>query len=127
MTRFATAAVLMAFTAARGEAQTVPVAPPAPGVTPAPIVIPITSAKPPSGYYKSGGILVGADGYYPFDTGQYLLGGFDGLARYSGTYVMVPPGAANLPLQTAVPSVVESVPVYAPPASGHRGRFFHRR
>jgi hypothetical protein len=122
MTRFATAAVLMALTASRGDAQPTPVAPPAPGVTPAPIVIPITSAKPPAGYYKSGGVLVGADGYYPFDTGKYLLGGFDGLARYSGTYYMVSPGAAS-----AQPSTVEAVPIYAPPASGHRGRFFHRR
>jgi hypothetical protein len=97
---------------------------PAPAPVPAPIVIPITSAKPPAGYYKSGGVLVGADGYYPFDTGAYLLGGFDGLTRYSGTYYMVAPAAA-MPLQGAPP--IEPVPLYAAPAGPTRGRLFHHR
>jgi hypothetical protein len=125
MTRFTLAAVLATITASTGTAQPTPITPPAPAATPTPIVIPVTSAKPPSGYYKSGGVLVGADGYYPFDTGNYLLGGFDGLARYSGTYYMVSPDAANVP-QSLAPSAVDW-PAYVPPAGGHRGRFFHRR
>jgi hypothetical protein len=147
MRRFTTAVVLMALVAARGNTQPVPIAPPGPEArqvpvpivpprpgakmvpvpasVPAPIVIPVTSAKPPSGYYKSGGVLVGADGYYPFDTGRYLLGGFDGLTRYSGTYYMVAPGAATVPLQAAPP--IEPIPIYAAPAGPTRGRLFHRR
>ena len=95
MTRYAAAMAVVALLAPHCDAQPVPVAPPGPGAAtpPAPIVIPITSSKPPSGFYKSGGVLVGADGYYPFDTGHYLLGGFDGLTRYSGSFVMVPPGS----------------------------------
>ena len=140
MRRILAAVVLMALVAARGDAQPVPIAPPGPGAKqapvappgpgakvvplpapiPAPIVIPVTSAKPPSGFYKSGGVLVGADGYYPFDTGAYLLGGFDGLTRYSGTFYMVSPGAATAP-------PIEPVPLHAAPPGHTRGRLFHRR
>jgi hypothetical protein len=137
MTRFAIAAAIVTLSAACSEAQPVPLAPPGPGggkapapaPTPAPIVIPVTSAKPPSGYYKSGGVLVGADGYYPFDTGHYLLGGFDGLTRSSGTYFMVPSGTANGPPQTATHGsiIIEHVPIDAAPAISHRGRIIHRR
>jgi len=42
------------------------------------------------GFYKSGGVLVGSNGYFPYDTGAYLLGGTDGLARSMGFYTMVP-------------------------------------
>lgn len=143
MTRFIAAVVLVSLAAARGEAQPVPIAPPGPGARPvpvpvvppgpgarlaptpvpmrAPIVIPVTSAKPPAGYYKSGGVLVGADGYYPFDTGPYLLGGFEGLTRYSGTYVMVPGAVAHPPVASG------PVPVEFAPAAVPRGRFFHRK
>ena len=148
MTRFTAAVVLVALGAARGEAQPAPIVPPGPGAkqsplpvvplgpgakmvpvpapVPAPIVIPVTSARPPAGYYKSGGVLVGADGYYPFDTGAFLLGGFEGLARYHGTYVMVP-GAIAHPPAPAAPVGVEPIPIEPAPASGHRGRLFHRR
>jgi hypothetical protein len=145
MRRFTAVVVIMVLVAARGDAQPVPLAPPGPGAkqvpvappgpgakvvpipapVPAPIVIPVTSAKPPSGYYKSGGVLVGADGYYPFDTGPYLLGGFNGLTRYSGTYYMVAPGAAIAPLQAEPP--IEPIPLYAAPAGPTRGRLFHHR
>lgn len=138
MRRFIAALVLTALVAPRGDAQPVPVAPPGPGAkevpiappgpgakvipapapVPAPIVIPVTTVKPPAGYYKSGGVLVGADGYYPFDTGPYLLGGFDGLTRYSGTFYMVSPGAAP---------PIEPTPLYAEPSGPTRGRLFHRR
>jgi hypothetical protein len=127
MTRFATAAVLVSVLASRGDGQSVPISPPGPGAAtpPTPLVIPITSAKPPSGFYKSGGVLVGADGYFPFDTGHYLLGGFDGLTRYSGTFVMVPPGYSSMPSPTSSAPVIAGDP--APVIAGHRGRLFHRR
>jgi hypothetical protein len=124
MTRYVVATALLVSLAPAAGAQPVPINPP-PGTVsaPGPIVIPITSAKPPSGFYKSGGVLVGADGYYPFDTGPYLLGGYEGLTRYSGSFVMVPPGGAH-----AAPAGPElAAPVYAAPYSGHRGRLFHRR
>ena len=126
MTQYAAAMAVVALLAPHCDAQPVPVAPPGPGAAtpPAPIVIPITSAKPPSGFYKSGGVLVGADGYYPFDTGHYLLGGFDGLTRYSGSFVMVPPGA---PVSSTPAVASDPGPVMAVPYSGHRGRLFHRR
>ena len=90
----------------------------APAPKPEPIVIPVTAAKPPQGFYKSGGVLVGADGYYPFDTGDYLLGGTQGLARSTGFFYMVPSATAY-----AGPTVEASASVYA---TG-RHRFFHRR
>jgi hypothetical protein len=132
MTRFAFAVVIVGLAAARGAAQPAPVAPPplGAGAFPAPpIVIQVPVTKAPFAYYKSGGIFVGADGYYPFDTGPYLLGGFDGLARYSGTYVMVPSVPANGVAQSAMPStpIVEPVPLDSAQSNGHRGRLFHRR
>src|SRR5262245_28527458 len=44
----------------------------------------------PNGFYKSGGVLVGADGNYPYDSGMYLLGGTD-IARVTGYFRMVYP------------------------------------
>ena len=121
MRRYVTAMLLVAIVAPLATAQTRPMAPPPTTPTPTPIAIPITSARPPTGYYKSGGVLVGSDGYYPFDTGAYLLGGYDGLTRSTGTFYMVPPATAFGP---PAPVVVESAaPVYA---TG-RGRLFHKR
>jgi hypothetical protein len=49
-----------------------------------------------NGYYKSGGVFVGGNGSFPFDSGNILLGGTDGLARVSGSYqLVVMPGAAG--------------------------------
>jgi hypothetical protein len=84
------------------------------------IVIGVTGSKPPSGYYKTGGELVGADGYYPFDTGWYLLGGYEGLARKSGTFYVIPSATAY--------AAEPAAPVYGPvvyPAYKHG--LFHRR
>jgi hypothetical protein len=122
MTRFAVATVLAAILAPLAMAQSRPPAPIDPPLPPpTPIVIPIQTAPPAAGYYKSGGRLVGADGYYPFDTGYYLKPGYEGLARSTGTFVMVPAPAAYGP---PAPAIVESVvPVY----STGRGHFFHRR
>lgn len=96
--------------------------PPGPGVNqPAPVIIQIPTSKPPVGYYKSGHVLVGADGYYPFDSGDYLLGGTDGLARFRGQFVMVPTGA---------PAVTDNGGYWGHGGSwgnGTRHRLFHRR
>ncbi len=54
-----------------------------------------------NGYYKSGGVFVGGNGSFPFDSGNILLGGTDGLARVSGSYqLVVMPGAAGNSLYT---------------------------
>jgi hypothetical protein len=106
--------------------QPVPIRPPVAPPSPGPIVIPITSAPPVSGYYKSGGVLVGGDGYLPFDTGAYLLGGFEGLTRYYGSFVMVPPGAMNLTYSPGA-SVANSEPSPIYPTARAHGRLFHRR
>lgn len=134
MLRCAVSSVLLIWLAPLAEAQygpvqpspPVPIRPPVAPPSPGPIVIPITSAKPPSGYYRSGGVLVGADSYFPFDTGAYLLGGYDGLTRYYGSFIMVPPGQLNAP--TASGPIVENPepgPMY--PAARSHGRLFHRR
>jgi hypothetical protein len=38
-----------------------------------------------------GGVIVGTTGYYPYDSGAWLLGNTDGLTRHSGPYTMVFP------------------------------------
>ena len=43
--------------------------------------------------YRSGGTILGRDGIYPYDSGEYLLGGLDGLTRYSGGFTMELPSA----------------------------------
>jgi hypothetical protein len=46
---------------------------------------------------KTGGLVVGFTGYYPYDSGHWLLGGNDGLVRQTGPYTMVFPGGNNPP------------------------------
>jgi hypothetical protein len=132
MMRYAASSLLLLWLAPLAAAQyapppslPVPIRPPTAPPSPGPVVIPITSAKPPSGYYRSGGVLVGGDGYFPFDTHSYLLGGYEGLTRYWGSFVMVPPGTLNSPdsLNTVVVSP-EPSPVY--PSARSHGRLFHR-
>lgn len=136
MKRYAIAVVLLALLGTFASAQVPPpigkpqplpgTAPPGPG-GPAPkpgtasIVIPVTAVKPPQGFYKSGGVLVGADGYFPFDTGDYLLGGTQGLTRSTGLFYMIP--SASNGSAYAGPTVEASASVYA---TG-RHRFFHRQ
>lgn len=60
-----------------------------PGPTPTP-GLPVNTPGQ-EGFYKSGGILVGNNGHFPYDTGAYLLGGTDGLARSLGFYRMEMP------------------------------------
>jgi hypothetical protein len=40
-------------------------------------------------------VVVGVYGYYPYDTGHWLLGGTDGLTRQSGAFTMVYPEASG--------------------------------
>jgi len=108
MKRYVIAAVLLAAFGSAALAQ----APPPGGVVlppPRPVAGPVMPGGPvapvgpyaqpnpwPNGYYKSGGVLVGADGNYPYDSGMYLLGGTD-TARVTGYFrmVMPPPGAGG--------------------------------
>lgn len=102
-----TAAVLLtAAWSARAQAPATPSTPtparPLPS-TPAAPVLGIPSVGVPlyspygyivNGYYKSGGVFVGGSGALPFDSGYYLLGGTDGLARVAGSYRLVVPFGA---------------------------------
>jgi hypothetical protein len=64
----------------------------------------VPSGKPLRGFYKMDAILVGADGRFPFDTGEYNLAGFAGNARLYGTFeITIPPPADVDP---------ENAPVY---------------
>lgn len=96
---------------AAGNVGQPPVYPPStPPVPPAPIAVQPTVENPPVGapapnvfvppgtppgpaipFVKSGGVVVGVYGYYPYDTGNWLLGGTDGLTRQSGAFTMVYP------------------------------------
>jgi hypothetical protein len=62
-----------------------PPAHPTPPPTPGP---PVTT--PGAGFYKSGGVFIGTGGVYPYDSGNWLVGGTDGFARSVGTFTMVP-------------------------------------
>src|SRR5437763_1247902 len=108
MNRYAIAAALAALLGPTADAQMPPPggtppggmpAPAAPAASPLPgtlIVDPVQIANPRLGFYKSGGVLVGSNGYYPYDTGAILLGGTEGLVRFTGYFAMVfppPPGA----------------------------------
>jgi hypothetical protein len=127
MARYVVPIILLVLFAPLASAQPIPSGPalaPAPG----PIIIPIPTVKPPYGYYKSGGVLVGADGYLPFDTGPYLLGGYEGLTRYSGSFVMVPPAPLSAPYGLEPGTVTESAAtLYPTGAAPSHWRLFHRR
>ena len=90
MTRFAIAAVLAAAFSSAAGAQPAPVT-----VSPPVAVLPRVPeafAGPAIPFHKSGGVVVGTRGLYPFDTGDWLLGGTEGLSRYAGSFTMVGPG-----------------------------------
>jgi hypothetical protein len=125
MTRLALAAALVAALGPTAGAQQLPTVPPPapvaapPGVAvPAPVAavpdvpgvpVPLPPAVfrpnvyvPPGAqpgpaipFHKSTGVVVGAYGYYPYDTGNWLLGGTDGQTRQSGSFTMV--GSAFVP------------------------------
>lgn len=117
MTRFAIPAVLAAALGPAAVAQPPAPAQPAPPAPP-PEVVPVVPAPvppPPAVYrpnvyvppgaapgpaipfHKSTGVVVGAYGYYPYDTGDWLLGGTEGLTRQSGSFTMVHPGVFPAP------------------------------
>jgi hypothetical protein len=81
-TAFALAFVLL--TSAPALAQP-PVSDPAPAAT-------RSYHAPAIPIYKSGGLIFGRDGIYPYDSGEYLLSGTEGLARYRGGFAMELPG-----------------------------------
>lgn len=121
MKRFVSAAGLVAALGLSAGAQPTPLVPPKPGPT-APPLPPLTSPvavqptvlAPPVGepapnvlvppgtppgpaipFYKSGGVAVGVYGYYPYDTGAWLLGDTDGTTRQTGAFTMVYPDTAG--------------------------------
>ena len=108
MTRYVIAAVMAGALVQSAAAQPIPGTPPAPGaqivpgstVPPPPppalfqpdvYIPPGTPVGPAIPFHKSTGVVVGAYGYYPFDTGDWILGGTDGLARAKGSFTMVYP------------------------------------
>jgi hypothetical protein len=69
-----------------------------------PAVIAVPAGHPMAGFYKTGNLLVGADGNFPFDTGEWVLGGFDGLTRSTGTFSITLPRPVDVnPINTPVP------------------------
>lgn len=115
MKRYAVALVLAGILGAPASAQPPLAFGPPPPTPPQPVL----QGPPPSpggpvtafgaGFYRSGGIFVGNGGYFPYDTGTYLLAGSDGLARSSGVFTMVAPSGGD-----------------AAPAGGGRCRLFRR-
>ena len=119
MRRFAIAAVLVAALGSAAGGQPVPTAPPKPQPVPEmPVPLPPVLPDPPPPpavyhpnvyvppgatpgpaipFHKSGGVVVGAYGLYPYDTGAWLLGGTDGLTRQSGSFTMVYPDVFPAP------------------------------
>ena len=124
MTRLVIAAALVAALGPPVEAQPTPTVPSVPPAQPKPQPVPemrtplppvLPEPPPPAVYqpnvyvppgatpgpaipfHKSGGVVVGAYGLYPYDTGDWLLGGTEGLTRQSGSFTMVYPGAAPAP------------------------------
>lgn len=87
MRRFALAIALLA-------ASPVLAQPPAPNHEKAGRTYSGVSYGPHLPIYKSGGHILGRDGIYPYDSGEYLLSGSDGLTRSSGGFTMELPGAA---------------------------------
>lgn len=78
--------------------------PPPPAVYYPNVYIPPGSpAGPAIPFFRSGGVVVGAYGYYPYDTGVWLLAGTQGLTRQTGSFTMVYP--APPPIATEVPVV----------------------
>jgi hypothetical protein len=70
-----------------------PPVPPPPAVYHPDVYVPPGARPGPAiPFHKSTGVVVGAYGFYPYDTGEWLLGGTDGLTRQSGSFTMVAPG-----------------------------------
>jgi opacity protein-like surface antigen len=106
MTRFALAAVLAVALAQSASAQPAPITLPVPGaVLPPPpppalyrpdvYIPPGTPAGPAIPFIKSNGVIAGAYGFYPYDSGDWMLGGTLGLYRSSGSFTMVYPQSVS--------------------------------
>jgi hypothetical protein len=67
-------------------------------------------------YQKSGGLVVGINGQYPYDSGAWLLASNNGFARQSGAFTMVFPDE---------PGADGSQPAPGPRARGFQ--LFHRK
>lgn len=71
---------------------------------PSPAFVQVPSGKPLIGFYKTDAVYVGADGRYPFDTGEYNLAGFDGNTRFFGQFVITLPIPERVdPLNQPIP------------------------
>jgi hypothetical protein len=93
-----------------------PTAVPVPHPDPVPPIP--TYAGPPGPaipYFKSGGRVVGTDGYYPYDTGLYLLAG-TAVSRQAGYFTMVFPNGN---------AVGNDAPPAASAAPQKKHRLFH--
>lgn len=104
MKRLLIATAMVAALAATATAQQPATAPPTPmpPATAAPLIGAPTSpaapaigapvypapARPALTYTRSGGYVIGADGLYPYHTGEWLLGGTQGLTSYGGHFTM---------------------------------------
>jgi|GEM_PF-3818199 len=121
MKRFLFAAAMIAAFSSVAGAQPVPGTTLPPPTSAAPTLEPLPPPPPPAVYYpnvyvppgsppgpaipyfKSGGVVVGAYGYYPYDTGVWLLAGTQGLTRQTGSFTMVYP--APQPIASEAPVV----------------------
>jgi hypothetical protein len=74
----------------------VPPMPPTLLVPSAPTIIHVPAGKPLVGFAKTYGEMVGVDGYYPFDTGEYNLAAYAGNTRSFGTFVITLPNPADV-------------------------------
>lgn len=54
----------------------------------------VVGGRPETGTYSARPIVVDGVRYYPYDTGDYALGGFAGLARFRGYFVILSPDGA---------------------------------
>lgn len=103
MNRYLLVAVTIAAISSSALAQPTPY--PVPTVPTTPVPVPHPDPVPPQPTYngppgpaipfaKSGGRIVGMWGYYPYDTGLYLLGE-TGVSRQAGYFTMVYPNGNN--------------------------------
>lgn len=72
MSRYALAAILVVAFSSQADAQ-------------------IVGGRPETGTYSARPVLLGGVPHYPYDTGEYALGGFGGLARFRGYFVIPSP------------------------------------
>ena len=116
MTRFLLAAVLVAALGTSVGAQLVsqptpqptpampepvqPIPPPPPALYQPDVYIPPGARPGPAiPYHKMGGTVAGAYGFYPYDSGDWLLAENFGTTRQSGSFTMMYPSVFPAPAQ----------------------------